>query len=80
MFVETRILLENYFLPGDLERQVAAFVDHYNRRMKQAALFDGFAFDRFLFQHDDVAAPEVDVGVCEIAETLVVAAMGPSAV
>ena len=43
--------------------------------MKQAALFDGFAFDPFPFQHDDVAAPEVDVGGCEIAEALVVAAM-----
>ena len=28
--LKNRILLENYFLPGDLERQVAAFVDHYN--------------------------------------------------
>ena len=43
--------------------------------MKQAALFDGFAFDLFPFQHDDVTAPEVDVGGCEIAETLVVAAV-----
>jgi transposase InsO family protein len=25
-------LLENYFLPGDLEQQVVAFVDHYNHR------------------------------------------------
>ncbi|MEH6645250.1 MAG: hypothetical protein V7730_06040, partial [Sulfitobacter sp.] len=24
------ILLENYFLPGDLEAQIEAFVDHYN--------------------------------------------------
>ena len=30
--LKNRILLENYFLPGDLERQVAAFVDHYNHR------------------------------------------------
>ena len=43
--------------------------------MKQAALFDGFAFDPFPFQHDDVAAAEVDVGGCEVAETLMVAAM-----
>ena len=27
---EPRILLEHYYLPGDLERQVAAFVAHYN--------------------------------------------------
>jgi transposase InsO family protein len=30
--MKNRVLLENYFLPGDLERQVAAFVDHYNNR------------------------------------------------
>ena len=43
--------------------------------MKQAALSDGFAFDPFPFQHDDVAAPEVDIGWCEIADALMVAAM-----
>jgi putative transposase len=30
--MKNRVLLENYFLPGDLERQIAAFVDHYNNR------------------------------------------------
>ena len=25
-----RILLENYFFPGDLEASIEAFVDHYN--------------------------------------------------
>jgi hypothetical protein len=43
--------------------------------MKQAALFDGFAFDPFPFQHDEVAAPKVDVGGSEIADAFVVAAM-----
>ena len=28
--LKNRILLENYYLPDDLERQVAAFVEHYN--------------------------------------------------
>jgi transposase InsO family protein len=28
--LKNRILLENYYLPGDLERQIDAFVDHYN--------------------------------------------------
>ena len=28
--LKNRILLENYFLPGDLEVQIAAFVDYYN--------------------------------------------------
>jgi len=28
--LKNRILLDNYYLPGELERQVAAFVSHYN--------------------------------------------------
>ena len=28
--LKSRILLENYYLPGDLERAFAAFIDHYN--------------------------------------------------
>jgi putative transposase len=30
--LKNRILLENYFLPGDLEARIGAFVDHYNHR------------------------------------------------
>jgi putative transposase len=30
--LKNRILLENYFLPGDLKAQIAAFVEHYNHR------------------------------------------------
>ena len=30
--LKNRILLENYFLPGDLERHIEAFVEHYNHR------------------------------------------------
>ncbi len=36
--MKNRILLENYFLPSDLERQVAAFVDHYNHRRYHESL------------------------------------------
>jgi len=28
--MKDRVRLENYYLPGDLERQIGAFVDHYN--------------------------------------------------
>ena len=28
--LKNRILLDNYYLPGDLERQINAFVEHYN--------------------------------------------------
>ena len=30
--LQNRILLENYFLPGDLKKQISAFVDHYNHQ------------------------------------------------
>ena len=36
--LRNRILLENYFLPGDLERQVATLVDHYNHRRYQESI------------------------------------------
>ena len=28
--LKNRILLENYFLPGDLEAQISVFIEHYN--------------------------------------------------
>ena len=36
--LKNRILLENYFLPGDLETQITAFVDHYNHRRYHESL------------------------------------------
>ena len=29
---KNRVLLDNYFLPGDLERQIEAFIEHHNHR------------------------------------------------
>ncbi len=34
------ILLENYFLLGDLERQIGAFDDHYNNNRYRESLAD----------------------------------------
>jgi putative transposase len=31
-------LLENYFLPGDLENQIEAFVEHYNHQRYHESL------------------------------------------
>ena len=36
--LKNRILLENYHLPGELEAQVAAFVEHYNHRRAHESL------------------------------------------
>ncbi len=36
--LKNRILLENYYLPGDLEAQVGAFVEHYNHQRYHESL------------------------------------------
>lgn len=36
--MKNRILLENYFLPGDLEAKIEAFVEHYNHQRYHEAL------------------------------------------
>ena len=36
--MKNRVLLENYYLPGDLERQIEAFVDNYNNRRYHESL------------------------------------------
>ena len=36
--LKSRILLENYYLPGDLERAVADFVQNYNHRRYHESL------------------------------------------
>ena len=36
--LKNRILLENYFMPGDLEAQIGAFIEHYNHRRYHESL------------------------------------------
>jgi putative transposase len=36
--LKNRILLENYFLPGDLEAQIEAFIEHYNHHRYHESL------------------------------------------
>ncbi|WP_242496161.1 integrase core domain-containing protein, partial [Sphingobium cupriresistens] len=36
--LKNRILLENYFLPGDLEARIEAFVEHYNHQRYHESL------------------------------------------
>jgi len=46
--LKNRILLENYFLPGDLERQIEAFVDHYNHQRYHESLGNVTPADAYL--------------------------------
>ena len=36
--LKNRMLLENYFVPGDLERQIERFVDQYNHQRYHESL------------------------------------------
>jgi putative transposase len=36
--LKNRILLEHYFLPGDLEAQIGAFIEHYNHQRYHESL------------------------------------------
>ena len=36
--MKNRVLLENYYLPGDLQRQIGAFVDYYNNQRYHESL------------------------------------------
>ncbi len=36
--LKNRVLLENYYLPGDLENQIGAFIEHYNNRRYHESL------------------------------------------
>ena len=36
--LKNRILLENYYLPGDLETHISRFIEHYNHRRYHESL------------------------------------------
>ena len=36
--LKNRILLENYYLPGDLDAKIETFIDHYNHRRYHESL------------------------------------------
>jgi transposase InsO family protein len=38
--LKNRVLLENYYLPGDLEAQIEAFIDHYNHQRYHESLLN----------------------------------------
>ncbi len=46
--LKNRVLLENYYLPGDLEGQIGAFVDHYNNHRYHESLGNVTPADTYL--------------------------------
>ena len=49
--LKNRILLENYFLPGNLEAQIEAFVDHYNHQRFHESLSNVTPADVYFGRH-----------------------------
>jgi putative transposase len=54
--LKNRILLENYYLPGDLEVQVEAFVEHYNHHRYHESLDNLTPADVYLGRGPDILA------------------------
>jgi len=52
--LKNRILLENYFLPGDLERQIETFVEHYNHRRYHESLDNVTPADAYFGRADTI--------------------------
>lgn len=52
--LKNRILLENHFLPGDLEAHIEAFVDHYNHRRYHESLNNVTPSDVYFGRDKDI--------------------------
>jgi putative transposase len=52
--LKNRILLENYFLPGDLERQIEAFIGHYNHQRYHESLGNVTPADAYFGRAADI--------------------------
>ena len=49
--LKNRILLENYYLPGDLENQISAFVDRYNNQRYHESIGNVTPVDAYFGRH-----------------------------
>ena len=49
--LKNRILLENYYLTGDLENQISAFVDHYNNQRYHESIGNVTPADAYFGRH-----------------------------
>ena len=52
--MKNRILLENYYLPGDLEQQIGFFVDHYNNHRYHESLNNVTPADVYFGRDKDI--------------------------
>ena len=73
--LKNRILLENYYLPGDLENQISAFVDHYNNQRYHESIGNVTPADAYFGRHTAIiqkrkkVTAQVGLGLSSGAET-----------
>jgi putative transposase len=66
--LKSRILLENYYLPGDLESAVAAFVEHYNHHRYHESLDNLTPADVYFGRGAGILAKRREIKRTTIAE------------
>ncbi len=49
--LKNRVLLENYYLPGDLKGQIGAFIDHYNNHCYNESIGNVTPVDAYFGRH-----------------------------
>ena len=58
--LKNRILLENYFCPGDLEGQIEAFVEHYNHQRYYESLGNVTPADAYFARAETIETARKD--------------------
>lgn len=66
--LKSRVMLDNYYLPGDLERAVAAFVEHYNHRRYHESLDNLTPADVYFGRAERILAKRREIKRRTIAE------------
>ena len=59
--LKNRILLENYFLPGDLEAQIGTFIEHYNHHRYHESLQNLTPADVYFGRAKDILAERMRI-------------------
>jgi RNA-directed DNA polymerase len=65
--LKNRILLDNYYLPGDLERQIGAFVEHYNHIRYHESIDDLTPADVYFGRAEAILAERRRIKLATIA-------------
>jgi putative transposase len=65
--LKNRILLNNYYLPGDLERQIAAFVEHNNHARYHESIGNLTPADVYFGRADTILAERKRIKLATIA-------------